>query len=92
MTKTILVRLATDTLSELILMSITENERYGQCLLKAGIYIRIIKIANSLTSSSGGPQSKYVFFCKIFYPKYYLTIHNARQEVLRKGESDNSNT
>jgi len=91
MTKTILARLATDTLSELILMSITEKTRYRQCLLNVEIYIQIIKIANYLTNSSDGPQSKYVFFCKIFYPKYYLTIHNARQEVLRKGESDNSN-
>ncbi len=64
MTKTILARLAIDTLSELILMRITEKERYGQCSLKVGICIRSIKIANNLTSSSDGPQSKYLSICK----------------------------
>jgi len=70
-TKTILARLAADTLSELILMSITKKkERRRHCLLKEGIDIRMVKIANILTSSSGGPQSKYAFILKILINRY----------------------
>jgi hypothetical protein len=70
-TKTILARLAIDILNELILMSITEKkERCRHCLLKEGIDIQMVKIANILTSSSGGPQSKYAFILKILIDRH----------------------
>jgi hypothetical protein len=58
------------------------------------MHIQITKIANILTSSSGGPQAKYTDQCitwmeMAMYIKKF-TIHDTRQKVLRKGKSNNS--
>jgi hypothetical protein len=49
-------------------------------------------MANILTSSSDGPQSKYTFILNVIMNIYYCTIQNAREKVSRKSESNNGNT